>query len=64
MYVVWYFAQADGSFDGLMEEVEDLLKESRDREQIRSECVAGAKDWLASADEPATAVLDDLFSTR
>lgn len=58
------FAQADESFGELMEEVVDLLKELRGREQIRDECVAGAKGWLASANEPARALLDDLFKHK
>ena len=41
MCVVWSFAQADRSFDELMEDFVDLLKDLRGREQIRSEGLVG-----------------------
>lgn len=45
----------------MMEEVVALRKELKDREQTGGQCVAEAKAKLASSNERAAALLEDLF---
>lgn len=56
----WSFAQADGGIGEMMKGVAGLRQELQDRKEMQNTRVAEAKGRLASANERAATLLNDL----